>query len=176
MKYLHYLMRALGPFGVAGLSLLLCCAVFYLSVVKPAESEVTSQRDASQRMKSRSPYQPVSMDRREIDLRRFNNLFPPTEDIAHEMKNLWVNAAEFEIDLYQGEYRLESDDSGLARYRVTLPMRASYSQIRQFINFILKETPAISIDGLRFERKKIGETRLEAQLRLTLYFRPAAQP
>ncbi len=176
MRHLYYLMRCLGPLGVAGLSLLLCCAVFYFNAVKPAESEVTSQRDASQRMKSRSPYQPVSMDKRESDLRRFNNLFPPTEDIAHEMRNLWVNAEKFEIDLHQGEYRLESGGPGLARYRVTLPMRASYAQIRKFINFILKETPTISIDGLRFERKKIGETRLEAQLRLTLYFRPSVQP
>ena len=30
-----------------------------------------------------------------------------------------------------------------------------------------------SLDALRFERKKAGDPQLEAQLRLTVYFRPA---
>lgn len=66
------------------------------------------------------------------------------------------------------------------RYRITLPVRTSYTQIRYFVSFILKEIPTVSIDGLRFERKKISETQLDAQIRLTLYFRPVttglAQP
>jgi hypothetical protein len=33
--------------------------------------------------------------------------------------------------------------------------------------------PIASLDALRFERKKAGDPQLEAQLRLTVYFRPA---
>ncbi len=172
MRHLHQLLRILGPLGITGLGILLFCAAFYLSAVKPAEFEIAAQRDAAQRMKSRSPYRPVSMDKRVDELRRFHNLFPPTRHMANEVEKLWVIASEYQIDLQQGEYRLESSGPGLARYRITLPVRASYTQLRQFINFILKEIPTISIDGLRFERKKISETQLEAQIRLTLYFRP----
>jgi hypothetical protein len=32
----------------------------------------------------------------------------------------------------------------------------------------------MSIDGLRFERKKISDTQLDAQIKLTLYLQPAA--
>jgi hypothetical protein len=32
--------------------------------------------------------------------------------------------------------------------------------------------PIASVDGLRFERKKVGENLLEAQMRLTLHFQP----
>jgi hypothetical protein len=171
---MHRLLRILGPFGIAAIGILLFCAVFYWNGVKPAEGEIAAQREATQRLKQRTPYKPVAVpvDRRSDDLRRFHSLFPPTAKIPAEVEKLWMTAAEYKIDLEKGEYRLESTGLGLARYRVTLPVRASYSQIRNFINFILKEIPTASIDGLRFERKKISETQLEAQIRLTLYFRP----
>jgi hypothetical protein len=174
MRVLQRLLRILGPFGIAALGILLFCAVFYWNAIKPAETEITAQREAAQRLKSRTPYKPVAvaLDRRSDDLRRFHNQFPPTGKIPTEVEKLWMTAAEYKIDLEKGEYRLESTGLGLARYRVTLPVRASYAQIRNFINFILKEIPTASIDGLRFERKKISETQLEAQIRLTLYFRP----
>ena len=173
MRGLHKILHALGPLGIASLGILSFCAAFYWSAVKPAETEITAQRDAAQRLKKRTPYQPVSLDSRSDDLRRFQNLFPTTDKIPTEVEKLWVIAAEYKIDLQQGEYRLESAP-GIARYRVTLPIRASYAQIRQFINLILKDIPTASIDGLRFERKKISETQLDAQIRLTLYFRPAS--
>lgn len=174
MNLVHRLLRVLGPFGIGALGILLFCAMFYWSAVKPAENEIAAQRDASQQLKSRTPYKPVAIavDQRSDDLRRFHNLFPPIAKIPLEVEKLWMTAAAYKIDLEKGEYRLESTGLGLARYRVTLPVRASYTQIRNFVNFILKEIPTASIDGLRFERKKIGETQLDAQIRLTLYFRP----
>lgn len=174
MRLVRQLLRVLGPFGVTALGILLFCAAFYWNAVKPAESEIAAQREAAQRLKTRAPYQPVALavDRRSDDLRRFHNLFPATDKIPKEIEKLWVTAAEYKIELEKGEYRLESTGVGLVRYRVTLPVRATYAQIRNFINFILKEIPTASIDGLRFERKKISETQLEAQIRLTLYFKP----
>jgi hypothetical protein len=173
MNALRGLLRTLGPFGIAAVGVLVFCAAFYWSAIKPAEREIAAQQAAAQRMKSRTPYQPVALDQRGDDLRRFHNLFPATNSIPQEIEKLWLTAAEYKIDLEKGEYRLESAGLGLSRYRVTLPVRASYAQLRQFVNFILKEIPTASIDGLRFERKKVGDTQLEAQIRLTLYFRPA---
>ena len=174
MILLRNMLHGLGLTGAAGIGMLLICAAFYFGAVKPAESDIAARRDAAQRMKSRAPYQPVSLDRRADDVQRFYSLFPPTAAITDEMEKLWTIATEYQVNLQQGEYRLESAGPGLSRYRVTLPVRASYVQLRQFINYILTERPAISIDGLRLERKKIGETQLDAQIRLTLYFRPAS--
>lgn len=177
MRPLRMLARLLGPLGLVGIAMAFLCAIFYFTAVKPAEVELQARKEASMRLKARAPsLQPVSVDSRADDLRRFYALFPPTGKITQEVQKLWVIANEYKIDLQQGEYRLESSGPGLARYRITLPIRASYGQIRQFINFILKEIPTMSIDGLRFERKKISETQLEAQIRLTLYFRPAGAP
>ena len=174
MRTLRTLAHYLGPFGLAGILIFALCAGVYFAVVKPAERELRAQQEASQRLKSRVAYQPVSSDNRGDDLRRFYALFPPTGKIAPETQKLWVIANEYKIDLQQGEYRLETSGPGLARYRITLPIKASYAQIRNFIGFILREIPTASIDGLRFERKKISDTQLDAQIKLTLYLRTAS--
>jgi hypothetical protein len=174
MKFLRAIAAILGPYGIAGMVIFLMCAGFYWGAVKPTQRELSAQQEASRRLKSRSAVQPVSIDNRSDDLRRFYTLFPTTAKIAPEMQKLWVVANEYKIDLQQGEYRLESSGAGLARYRITLPVRASYGQIRQFVGFVLKEIPTMSIDGLRFERKKISDTQLDAQIKLTLYLQPAA--
>jgi hypothetical protein len=180
MKRLQQLIRRVGLIGVAGVVILLLCAVFYLSAVKPAEGEIAAQRVAALHLKSRSPYKPIAVDKRSDDLRRFQNLFPTTGKIPIELEKLWVTASVYQIDLLQGEYRLESGGLGLARYHITLPVRATYAQLRSFVNIVLKELPTASIDGLRFERKSIDETQLDAQIDLSLYFRSAgtavAQP
>lgn len=172
MKHLRNVLHALGPWGLFGLGVLLLCAAFYWSTLKPAAQNLSAQRIAAQNLKSRTPYQPVSVDRRVDDLRQFHELFPPANEIPNEVEKLWVLASEFKLDMPTGEYRLESSSPGLVRYRITLPIRGSYAQLRQFVDTVLKTIPTMSIDGLRFERKKIADTQLDAQIRLTLYFRP----
>jgi len=55
---------------------------------------------------------------------------------------------------------------------VTLPVRGTAPQFRDFIGALLRDMPIASIDALRFERKKAAETQLEAQVRVTLHARP----
>jgi hypothetical protein len=76
------------------------------------------------------------------------------------------------LELLQGEYRLETPRAGMPAYRITLPIRGTYAQIRQFVGTALKDMPGASLDALRFERKRVGDPQLEAQVRMTVYFRP----
>ncbi len=71
------------------------------------------------------------------------------------------------------DYRLEELDAPLAAYRVTLPLRAPYARIREFIGSTLQSMPMVAIDALRFERRKTVDPEIDAQLRLTVYFRSA---
>jgi len=45
-------------------------------------------------------------------------------------------------------------------------------QLRQFVGRVLKDMPTASLDAVRFERRKPGDTQVEAQVRLTIYLRP----
>jgi hypothetical protein len=139
------------------------------------EHEAKAQRLALERLRARTPHQPVSAGGRADELRRFYNLFPPASELTDEVERLHRLARSSGLDLAQGEYRLERRASGLWAYRVTLPVRGSYSQLRAFLGVLLTSMPTASIDALRFERKKAADTQLEAQVRVTLHARPSGE-
>src|SRR5204862_5148951 len=95
------------------------------------------------------------------------------EKLPDELDRVYSLARAARLAVLQVEYRLETPPFGIAFYRITLPIRGTYPQIRQFVAATLKSMPIASLDALRFERKKAGDSQLEAQLRLTVYFRPA---
>ncbi len=167
-------LRRLGATGVLGLGLALACAGFYVSALAPLEKEAAAQRLALERMKARTPHRPVSTGGdREDAVRRFQALFPSASELTGEVESLHRLARRAGLDLAQGEYRLERRPPGLWAYRVTLPVRGTYPQFRDFLGAVLKDMPIASIEGVRFERKRAAETQLEAQVRVTVHVRPA---
>jgi hypothetical protein len=164
-------LRRLGAAGVLGIGLALACVGFYVSALAPLEQEAAAQRLALERLKTRTPHRPVSSGGREEDLRRFQALFPSASELTGEVENVHRLARRAGLDLAQGEYRLERRTTGLWAYRVTLPVRGSYAQVRQFIGHVLKDMPTASLDAVRFDRRKAGDAQLEAQVRLTIYLR-----
>lgn len=174
MRQLHEFLEQLGAAGVLGLGVLLFCVPFYLTAVKPADQALEAQRDMAERLKTRSPDQKIATGSDAYELQRFQALFPPVERLTDELESLYTLAQKAGLELQQGEYRLEGQGQGLVAYRVTLPLRGSYTNIREFVAAVLDSMPIASIDALRFERKKAGDPLLDAQVRLTIHFRPIA--
>jgi hypothetical protein len=152
VRRLRRILEALGAPGVIGIGVLVFCLPFYLASVAPAEREV-AKRSAAAAKTTRLAGQPVSAPDGAADL------------------EIYAHARASKLQLAQGEYRLEKG-VGLAAYRVTLPVRGSYAQVRQFIGHVLKDMPTASLDAVRFDRRKAGDAQLEAQVRLTIYLRP----
>ena len=176
MSRARALLLSLGLPGILAVGILVFCASFYYSALRPAEQEIAAQSVAAERLRNRGPFQPVSADRRAEELRRFYTLFPAGDRLADQLGALHTLAREARLELLDGEYRLENRSSGLAAYRITLPVRGTYPQVRSFLDAVLKDVPTASVDGLRFERKKAAEDQVEAQVRLTLYFQPGDEP
>ena len=172
MRALTKLVELLGTAGVLGIGVLLFCALFYFSGVRPLEREAEAQKIAAERLKSRAPLQLATSRDRGEELRRFYALFPGVDQLPKELDRMYAIARAANLQVQQGEYRLEARGNGLVAYRVTFPIRGTYGQIREFIGTTLKEISIASLDALRFERKKAGDTQLEAQLRFTIHFRP----
>jgi hypothetical protein len=172
MKRIKPWLRRLGPAGVLGAGLALACVPFYLTSVRPAELELQALRVAAERARAPSAVQTVSAVARSDDLRRFYSAFPAMDRLPDELERLYGLARSARLDLYQGEYRLEQRGAGLASYRITLPIRGSYPDVREFLSATLQQMPYAAIDALRFERKKVGDAQLDAQVRITLFFRP----
>jgi len=171
VRPLQRLLEALGPAGVIGLGVALFCLPFYFSTLAPLEKDAARRTLSAERSRARLPAQPVAVDGA-AELARFHGMFPPMQRLGAEVEALHAHARASGLQLQQGEYRLETKTGALTAYRVTLPVRGSYGQIRQFVGRVLKAMPVASVDAVRFERKKAADTQLEAQVRLTIYFRP----
>lgn len=170
MRRLRRILEALGAPGVIGIGVLVFCLPFYLASVAPAEREV-AKRSAAAAKTTRLAGQPVSAPDGAADLERFYRRFPTLDALQSELEAIYAHARASKLQLAQGEYRLEKG-AGLAAYRVTLPVRGSYAQVRQFVGHVLKDMPTASLDAVRFDRRKAGDAQLEAQVRLTIYLRP----
>jgi hypothetical protein len=169
MRRLRRLLEALGPAGIAGVGVLLFCVPFYFNALAPALAEVERRRALAKRIPTQT--QPVAFGGTAAELERFHARFPPVAQLQGELEALYGYARASKVQLLQGEYRLESKAGTLTAYQVTLPVRGSYPQLRQFVGSILKNMPTASLDALRFERKKAADAQLEAQVRLTIYLR-----
>jgi len=170
VRRLRRILEALGAPGVIGIGVLVFCLPFYLASVAPAEREV-AKRSAAAAKNTRLTGQPVSAPDGTADLERFYRRFPTLDALQSELEAIYAHARASKLQLAQGEYRLEKG-VGLAAYRVTLPVRGSYAQVRQFVGHVLKDMPTASLDAVRFDRRKAGDAQLEAQVRLTIYLRP----
>lgn len=158
--------RRLGALGVLGVGGLLACAGFYVSGLVPLQDEIREQSLAA-------AYRPPSSGGPADDLARFYDFFPPADELTRHVDRLHRLALRSGLELARAEYRLEKPAAGLWTYRVTLPVRGSYPQVREFAGDVLRELPVASLDALRFDRKRARDAKVDAQLRLTLYLRPS---
>jgi hypothetical protein len=164
-------LAALGPPGVIAIGIFLSAAAFYFLGVLPAErAAAEKQRLAAHKPVRLVPVQRVSEN---PQIERFYALFPPAERLTDQLERVHRFAATAGVQVMKGDYRLEGKEGALDALHISLPVRGSYAEIRRFVALVLKEMPVASLDALRFERRKVGEPQLDAQIQLTVYFRPA---
>jgi hypothetical protein len=168
VRALRRLLDALGPAGIAGIGVALFCMPFYFNALAPALAEVERRTAVAKRIPSQSV---LVKDDGAGELDRFYSRFPRVERLPGQLDALYAHAKVANVQLLQGEYRMEQGNGALTAYHVTLPVRGSYPQLRQFVGRVLKDMPTTSLDALRFERKKAADAQLEAQVRLTIYLR-----
>ena len=86
------------------------------------------------------------------------------------MARFYQAAEKKQIFLYQGEYQMvRYKYINLAAYEIALPVKASYPQLRSFINQALSDIPNLALESIDFKRQRADEPTLEAQLKFTLY-------
>lgn len=162
----------LGLAGVLGIGVLLFCATFYFSALRPAQEELSARQSAASGAgQGQSALQPV-LARSADPLSELHSRFPALDTLPAQVERVHRIARSTGLELRQGDYRLEVPPAGLVAYRISLPARGEYRALRSFIGAVLKEIPVAAVDRLRFERKKPGDSQLEAQIQLTLFFRP----
>jgi hypothetical protein len=174
LKYLVWHLRRslehLGLFGVGGLGLLAFCGMYYFSTLLPEQNGVKSlQRefDATQASAAANQRELQPADQ----LKTFYEFFPsvntaPDTLLAKLHEVAFANG----VTLDQGEYRVERNEGDkLVRYSVALPIRGEYFAVRKFLSQSLKDVPYVSLDRVEFQRQKITDATLDAQVKMTFF-------
>lgn len=166
-------LACLGWPGVAALGLLACCLVVYLSALLPAQqrlAEIRAQTSSLRALKAKSQTMQKEIQTPEARLSSFYRSFPAHVATPDQLEKLYAAAAASGIALEQGDYRLISAKGDkIELYQINLPVRGSYPQIRKFIGRLLADLPAVSLDGVSFQRQLISDTQIDSQLKLTLH-------
>ena len=97
---------------------------------------------------------------------------PPRREAPEVVAKVYEEARAAGIDLPRGQYEyIPARDGVAARYRMTFPVHAGYPQIRSFLDRTLIALPAVAVEGLRIERKSVGDGAVEAEVKLAAYVR-----
>lgn len=163
----------LGAPGVLGLGLLVFCLLAYFFALQPAQSRLAGLQAQTGKLRAelaRNRTAQAATPTPEARLGGFYRLFPLPVATPDQLEKLYAAAEAAGVTLEQGDYRpVSATGDKFGRYQISLPVRGSYPQIRQFIDRLLVDLPAASLDGVSFQRQKIGESQVESQIRFTLY-------
>ncbi|OFZ71061.1 MAG: hypothetical protein A2Z01_00035 [Betaproteobacteria bacterium RBG_16_58_11] len=165
-------LAVLGWPGVLGVALLVGAAGVYLTVVQDRTARLAELKRESASLKSRIEHAAKSGIPETGSVEELNKFygFFSGAPLTEWLNKLYAAAGAQKLVLEQGEYRLNPDKTGkLVRYQVTLPVKGSYLQIRQFVDQALIDVPVAALDDINFKREAIGATQLEARIKFTLY-------
>lgn len=161
----------LGLPGIAGLGLLIFCAMFYVANEVPLRKEVQSLQHEAVVMQARSKPTPEQVRQQpNRQLEAFYESFPAVKAAPDSLGLLRQTALEQGVALEQGEYHLVRNGSDkLVRYEISLPVKADYMHLRKFLSRLLADMPRVTLESVDFQRQKISDTMLDAQVKLTLF-------
>lgn len=165
----------LGIFNCIALALLLAAAVAWQTgtAYLHAQTEATRRTLAQARATLHAPAQDAHQAASALPQHRLAAFYAALGERRYaeqQVKTLFAIAAKSGLNLDQAEYRAAFDrTSGVTAYQIQLPVKGSYEAIRMFCEQTLLAIPFASLDDIGFKREAIGDTSLEARLRLTLY-------
>lgn len=159
----------LGPAGVIALGLFLFDVALLFSGVLPMREKILAAEGRLRTAESRLPGSRVGGGVARDPLERLLAVFPLPAAIPDEIERLFRLAEERQLQLLQGEYRLEKHSDTLQVYVISLPLRGGYAQVRAFVAAALNSMPYLSLDSIRFERQRVGDASVETRVRFSLF-------
>ena len=160
--------------GAIGALLLAAGAAYGALVLLPAREQVAAnevkvaraERKAAA-VRSGAEAAPLSpAQRRE----RFYNALPATTEVTQYVERIYAAASAEKLSLMHGEYTgADLPTAGLVRYKITLPLKGSYTQVRHFIAESTRTVPGLALDDVAVSRPNIGDAQVEARVQLSLF-------
>jgi hypothetical protein len=169
--YLRRWARTLRWQGLAGIALAAAAVALHVSGIEPGKARIDRLKQEALSVRDfarQSPDAAGSGD--EAWLQHFYRLLPAKASAPEWLKIIFAAADGHSVGLERGDYRMSVDRSGrLIAYEIGLPVRGTYVQIRQFIAEVLDRIPAVALDEFTVKRETIGDPRIDASIRFTLF-------
>jgi len=159
----------LGAAGVIALGLLCFDAALLATGIVPLRERAAQAQARLRAAEQKSAATPVADSAARDPLQRLLAVFPPQGAIPDELERLFRLAEAQKLQLLQGDYRLEKQGELLQVYRITLPLRGGYAQVRAFVAAALNEMPYLALDAVRFERQRVGDVDVETRVKFSLF-------
>ena len=162
-----YRLRRVGATGLAGIALVVAALVLFIANNLPQSTAVAALKAQILRLAPLG-HAPVAATPGGTVLAAL----PKRDDAPTVVGKVFAQAAAAGVELSRGQYEfVPSRDGVAARYRMTFPVHTTYPKLRDFMDRTLIALPAVAIEGLRVERKKVGDEEVDAELKLSAYVR-----
>ncbi len=170
--WLRRLVRRVGWGAWATLAVIAAAVLLQLGFAVPARQKVAQLQDQIRRQalsaRQIRPQDPVASASAELD--KFYRFFPLPPATADLLRQVYAEAARHGVAVDRGDYQYAPENGlALARYRMNLPVRGDYRQIKAFVAAILDAQPNLSLDSIRFTREQVGAQAIEARLQFSLW-------
>lgn len=164
---LQYQIARLGAAGQAGLTALVAALVVAVSTLLPAHHAL--QALSAELARAQHPSAAASADQA---IPQLVASFPTRAQIPAVIGQVVTQAKAAGVSLDVGRYVYTPARSGaIARYDLEFPVKASYPDIRSFINRTLSAVPAAALNKLHVERKAVGDQVVNANIGFVVFVR-----
>jgi len=161
-----YQVRRLGLATIAGVSAVVLAATLFIANNLPQGAAVAALKSQLVRLA------PGTGGAVAVPGGAILAALPPRGDAPNVVAKILEEARASGVELPRGQYEyVPARDGVAARYRMTFPVHASYPKIREFMDRTLVVLPAVAVEGLRIERKTVGDDSVDAELKLSAYVR-----
>jgi hypothetical protein len=161
-----------------GWSWLLAAAVtvlavaLHLALLLPTRQALANARDelaaVTARRERKAPEPAPANDVQQVDALRAALRGP--SDPMELVRRLGELARAEQITISQGEYQQQVHvETGLLQLHVTQPVRASYPQLKRYVENVLRTQPNASLDQIAARRDNVGQAQLDVRLRWTFW-------
>lgn len=162
-----YRLRRVGATGLAGIALVVAALVLFVANNLPQGTAVAALKAQILHLAPLG-HAPVAATPGGMVLAAL----PQRDDAPTVVGKVFAQAAAAGVELSRGQYEfVPSRDGVAARYRMTFPVRTTYPKLRDFMDRTLIALPAVAVEGLRIERKSVGDEQIDAELKLSAYVR-----
>jgi Tfp pilus assembly protein PilO len=159
---------------MAAAALLATLGAFYFSAIRPAEARLEAARESTaslyERIRQAGPSLKDSRRPPAEQLVEFYRLLPREQDLPERLEKIFAAAQAQGLSLDQGEYKtVREPGSRMMHYQITLPLKGAYPQVRKFLAELPREVPTVALKHIQFERQKVADPVVEAQIKLVLF-------